>query len=99
MRTREGLRIAASLAAWNTLSQEAESDDADDQSSDVEWDSTDKHRVLIVIKKTTLQKLVGPESAEARRNMWRHGHPLCAVCATSFLRSLADESGAKIGPA
>ena len=39
----------------------------------LKWDSTDKHRVLFVIKKTSLQKLVGPESAEARRNMcfWR----------------------------
>ena len=78
------LRIAASLAAWSkSQGQAAESvsDDADVIESDLEnsdidseWDSTDKHRVLFVIKKTELQKLVGPESAQARRNMWRRGH-------------------------
>ena len=79
------LRIAASLAAWST-SQKGQnvSDDADviDSESDLEngdkfdsgWDSTDKHRVLFVIKKTEMQKLVGPESAQACRNMWRRGH-------------------------
>ena len=83
------LRIAASLAAWSKSKKgqatESVSDDADviDSESDLEnsdidsetqWDSTDKHRVLFVIKKTDLEKLVGPESAQARRNMWRHGH-------------------------
>ena len=76
------LRIAASLAAWSkSRGQETESvnDDADEsdlEKSHIEWDSTDKYRVLFVVKKTELQKLVGPESdsAEARRNMWRHGH-------------------------
>ena len=80
------LRIAASLAAWSKSQkgQKSVSDDADviDSESDLEngdkfdsgWDSTDKHRVLFVIKKTEMQKLVGPESAQACRNMWRRGH-------------------------
>ena len=80
------LRIAASLAAWSKSkgqATESVSDDADviDSESDLEngdidsgWDSTDKHRVLFVIKKTEMQKLVGPESAQACRNMWRRGH-------------------------
>ena len=82
------LRIAASLAAWSKSQKgqatESVSDDADviDSESDLEngdkcdsgWDSTDKHRVLFVIKKTEMQKLVGPESAQACRSMWRRGH-------------------------
>ena len=78
------LRIAASLAAWSksqAQATESVSDDADVIESDLEnshidseWDSTDMHRVLFVIKKTELQKLVGPESAQARRNIWRRGH-------------------------
>ena len=81
-------RIAASLAAWSKSQKgqatESVSDDADviDSESDLEngdkfasgWDSTDKHRVLFVIKKTEMQKLVGPESAQACRSMWRRGH-------------------------
>ena len=80
------LRIAASLAAWSKShgqATESVSDDADvidseedleNSDIDSEWDSIDKHRVLFVIKKTELQRLVGPESAQACRNMWRRGH-------------------------
>ena len=49
-------------------------EDLENSGIDSEWDSTDKHRVLFVIKKTELQRLVGPESAQARRNMWCRGH-------------------------
>ena len=62
------------LLAWLLGAVSDDADESDLEKSHIEWDSTDKHRVLFVIKKTTLQKLVGPESAEARRNMWRHGH-------------------------
>ena len=84
------LRIVASLAAWSESqgqATESVSDDAAVIESDLEnshidsefqWNSTDKHRALLnfVIKKTELQKLVGPESARARRiaNMWCRGH-------------------------
>ena len=102
------LRIAASLAAWSK-SQKGQnvSDDADviDSESDLEngdkfdsgWDSTDKHRVLFVIKKTEMQKLVGPESAQACRNMWRRGH-LCFVLSAprACYARWRDESGAKL---
>ena len=61
-------RIAASLAAWNNY---AETDDDQVEGDYAEWDSTDKHRVLFVIKKTKLKEL-GHESAQARPEVWRH---------------------------
>ena len=38
-----------------------------------EWDGADKHRVMFVIKKSKFEEL-GRESAQARYELWHHGH-------------------------
>ena len=58
-------RIAATLADWNNW---GETDD--NQLDEGEWDSTDKHRVMFVIKKSKLEEL----GRESRHELWRHGH-------------------------
>ena len=61
------------------------------------WDGADKHRVMFVIKKSKLEEL-GRESAQARYELWHHGHLHFVLSAPrGFLRLLADESGTKIG--
>ena len=57
-------RIAATLADWNIW---GESDN--NQLDEGEWDSTDKHRVMFVIKKSKLEEL----GRESRHELWRHG--------------------------
>ena len=57
-------RIAATLADWNSW---GESDN--NQLDEGEWDSTDKHRVMFVIKKSKLEEL----GRESRHELWRHG--------------------------
>ena len=80
-------QIAARLAAKTNDNQlEVEGD----------WDGTDKHRVMFVIKKSKLKEL-GRESAQARYELAPRSPSLRAVCAMSFLRLLADENGTKIG--
>ena len=40
-----------------------------------EWDGADKHRVMFVIKKSKLEVLeLGRDSAQARYELWHHGH-------------------------
>ena len=90
MKTRHAsvLRIAARLAAWSNY---AETDDDQVEGDYVEWDSTDKHRVMFVIKKSKLKEL-GHGPAQARRELWCHGQdvaPKLDVSAKRLSRSLA----------
>ena len=57
-------RIAAALADWNSWG-----DSNNEQLDEGEWESTDKHRVMFVIKKSKLEEL----GHESRHELWRHG--------------------------